>query len=74
MVEIGKYIMDYIPWLSTCTGKWYNQCKFTCKACPEEKYFTVPQALRMHLNGIHSMTRKVGTRARRRENTWSLNS
>jgi len=40
------------------TGKWYNQCKFTCKACPEEKYFTVPQALRMHLNGIHSLSRK----------------
>ena len=43
---------------SSPTGKWYNQCKFTCKACPEEKYFTVPQALRMHLNGIHSMSRK----------------
>merc|ERR1719400_451236 len=44
--------------LSSPTGKWYNQCKFTCKACPDEKYFTVPQALRMHLNGIHSMSRK----------------
>ena len=43
---------------SSPTGKWYNQCKFTCKACPEEKYFTVPQALRMHLNGIHSLSRK----------------
>jgi len=45
--------------VSSPTGKWYNQCKFTCKACPEEKYFTVPQALRMHLNGIHSLSRKV---------------
>ena len=44
--------------VSSPTGKWYNQCKFTCKACPEEKYFTVPQALRMHLNGIHSLSRK----------------
>ena len=45
--------------VSSPTGKWYNQCKFTCKACPEEKYFTVPQALRMHLNGIHSLSRKA---------------
>lgn len=44
--------------VSSPTGKWYNQCKFTCKACPEEKYFTVPQALRMHLNGIHNLSRK----------------
>ena len=44
--------------VSSPTGKWYNQCKFTCKACPEEKYFTVPQALRMHLNGIHGLSRK----------------
>ena len=44
--------------ISSPTGKWYNQCKFTCKACPEEKYFTVPQALRMHLNGIHGLSRK----------------
>jgi len=44
--------------VSSPTGKWYNQCKFTCKACPEEKYFTVPQALRMHLNGIHGFSRK----------------
>jgi hypothetical protein len=28
---------------SECPGKWYNQCKFTCKACPDEKNFTVPQ-------------------------------
>ena len=45
--------------VSSPTGKWYNQCKFTCKACPEEKYFTVPQALRMHLNGIHGLSRKA---------------
>merc|ERR1719507_1603009 len=44
--------------ISSPTGKWYNQCKFTCKACPEYKYFTVPQALRMHLNGIHNLSRK----------------
>merc|ERR1712218_80982 len=44
--------------ISSPTGKWYNQCKFTCKACPEFKYFTVPQALRMHLNGIHNLSRK----------------
>merc|ERR1712106_293703 len=47
-----------LAYVASPTGKWYNQCKFTCKACPEEKYFTVPQALRMHLNGIHSLSRK----------------